>query len=328
MERNGTAAVQRIWVYEYLSGGGPLDDAATRAALLPAGLAMRDAMAADLMRLPHCDVTVASAPDCPAPPGRAARLAPHPGESAPDFVARGAAAHDLVWLVAPETGGLLEQLQRGVGAARWLGCAADALAVAASKSATTLRLAAHGLWTPLAFADDPRTRQWVVKPDDGAGAVATRRFDGRSAARAELARRSVAGEAVVLEPWVDGDALSLSLMCGPDTAELLSVNRQEIVVDAAGTVGFDGVALDVIAPSDPRRTQLAQLARRVHDAVPGLRGYVGIDLVWHPAAGPVIVEINPRVTSAYVGLSAALGRNLAAAVIASCAPQDVLDAVR
>lgn len=305
-----------------------LDDAEARAALLPAGLAMRDAMVADLLRLHGCEVTVASASDCPAPPGRVACVAPDPGESAADFVARGAAGHDLVWLVAPETDGLLAQLQRRVGRDRWLGCSAEAIEVASSKSATTLRLAAHGLWTPLAFADDPRTRRWVVKPDDGAGAVATQRLDAREVAQAELARRSVAGEAVVLEPWVEGDALSLSLHCDRDGAELLSVNRQRIVIDASGNVNFDGVALDVIAASDRRRATLAQLARRVHEAVPGLRGFVGIDLVWHEHAGPVVVEINPRVTSAYVGLSDALGRNLAAAVIAAHATQEVLDAVR
>lgn len=327
MEPDATAALQRIWVYEYLSGGGAAGDADARAALLPAGLAMRDALVADLLRLPHCELSVASAADCPAPPG-VATLMPWPGERAEDFVARGAAAHDRVWLVAPETGGVLAALQRRVGDARTLGCSGAAIALAASKGATARRLAAHGLCTPLAFVDDARTRRWVVKPDDGAGSVATRRFDSHDAARAELARRSAAGEAVVLEPWVDGEALSLSLLCSRGGAELLSVNRQAIAVDADGMVGFEGVALDVIARPDPRRAALAQLARRVHDAVPGLRGFVGIDLVWHAAVGPVVVEINPRVTSAYVGLSAVLGRNLAADVLAACAPQETADAVR
>jgi predicted ATP-grasp superfamily ATP-dependent carboligase len=59
--------------------------------------------------------------------------------------------------------------------------------------------------------------------------------------------------------------------------------------------------------------------------VPGLRGYVGIDLVWHPQRGPVLIEINPRVTMAYVGLSAALDRNLAAAVI-TAHPHETLHA--
>jgi predicted ATP-grasp superfamily ATP-dependent carboligase len=51
-------------------------------------------------------------------------------------------------------------------------------------------------------------------------------------------------------------------------------------------------------------------------AVPGLSGFAGIDLVWHPRHGAVVIEVNPRVTCAYVGLSAALGRNLAAELLA------------
>ena len=46
--------MKRIFVYEYLSGGGrigPEGDAQAEAELLPLGLAMRDAMAADLLAL-------------------------------------------------------------------------------------------------------------------------------------------------------------------------------------------------------------------------------------------------------------------------------------
>jgi predicted ATP-grasp superfamily ATP-dependent carboligase len=60
----------------------------------------------------------------------------------------------------------------------------------------------------------------------------------------------------------------------------------------------------------------ATLAQKVARALPGLRGFVGVDLVWHPSQGPVAIEVNPRVTSAYVGLSAHLQRSLAAEVLA------------
>ena len=55
--------------------------------------------------------------------------------------------------------------------------------------------------------------------------------------------------------------------------------------------------------------------REPHTVVLG--GFVGIDLVWHDRRGPVAIEINPRVTCAYVGLSRSLGRNLAGEVIAA-----------
>ena len=79
----------------------------------------------------------------------------------------------------------------------------------------------------------------------------------------------------------------------------------------------------MLALTDGRGALLAALARRVGRAMPGLRGFVGIDLVWHAQRGPVLIEVNPRVTCAYVGLSQALGRNLAADVIGAHAQEAV-----
>jgi predicted ATP-grasp superfamily ATP-dependent carboligase len=77
------------------------------------------------------------------------------------------------------------------------------------------------------------------------------------------------------------------------------------------------VTVDALGRDDPRWRALSALAAQVARAIPGLRGFAGIDLVWHPRRGPVAIEVNPRVTCAYVGLSAALGRNLAAELVAS-----------
>ncbi len=133
------------------------------------------------------------------------------------------------------------------------------------------------------------------------------------AARSDAQQRD--GQAQ-LEPWVDGEALSLSLLCADGGAETLAVNRQRIVVGGDGMVSYEGVDVAAVPPADPRTAALRQVGMRVALALPGLRGYVGIDLVWHARRGPVLIEINPRVTCAYVGLSAALGRPLAAEILA------------
>jgi len=97
----------------------------------------------------------------------------------------------------------------------------------------------------------------------------------------------------------------------------LSINRQHLLIDAQGVLSYQGVDVNVLPPGDPRTATLAAWAARIGRSVPGLCGFVGIDLVWHAQRGPVAIEINPRVTCAYVGLSRALGRNLAAEVIAA-----------
>jgi tyramine---L-glutamate ligase len=304
----------RVLVFEFLSAGGLVEQGVDE--LLPQGIAMRDAVAADLLRSGDCDVTVATFDGAPSPPAGALVVAPQRGEDGVEFVARLARRHDAVWVIAPESGGLLAAFERGVdGKARWLGCDAAAIALASSKAATVERLHARAIATPLheAFAAASR---WVVKPDDGAGAVATRVHAGQAAALADLRGRNGAAWAKPwVEPWVEGDALSLSLLCGMGGIELLAVNRQHIALDGNGVVRYEGVSIDVLARTDARWRTLATLADRIADALPGLRGFVGVDLVWHDALGPVAIEVNPRLTCAYVGLSQRLSRNLAAEVM-------------
>ncbi|MBS0445387.1 MAG: ATP-grasp domain-containing protein [Proteobacteria bacterium] len=306
--------VMRVFVFEYLTG---CDDDGASAELLAQGLAMRDAVVQDLLAAAGIEVGCAAAPGQRAAPLPAATLRPHPGEGACEFVARQALRHDLTWVIAPESGGVLAALQRAVDRDRWLGCDGATIAVASWKAATLDLLAAAGIATPRAFEHDPHVRRWVVKPDDGAGSVDTQVHDSRDAAYADRARRRAAGASATLEPWIEGDPLSLTLRCDASGVELLSVNRQRFEIDPLGMLSFHGVTTHVLPPHDARLPALERLAERVQAALPGLRGIAGIDLVWHPHAGPVTIEINPRTTSAYVGLSHALGRNLAAEVVAA-----------
>lgn len=314
----------RIFVYEYLSGGGDL--AGGLADELPAmGQAMRDAMVADLLAVENCQVTVATCAQAAPVPQAARAVSPLRGETAAQFVRRQAEVHDIAWVVAPETDGLLAALHPCVGAERWLGCDLPAIELSTHKRRTLSALARHGIATPLDFEQAPDIDRWVVKPDDGAGSVATRVHRSRQHACEDWRGRKCAGQSAAMEPWIDGAALSLSLMCGAAGCELLSINRQQLHVDEEGWVSFCGVEAGAISLGDPRAARLAELATRIHGAIDGLRGFVGIDLVWHAARGPVVIEVNPRVTCAYVGLSRVLGRNLAADVIASHAAHPILE---
>ena len=328
-------------MFEYLTGAPPIEGGDAAPELLVPGLAMRDAVVLDLLRDAAFSVTVATSSRAPHRPRAAMRAAARPGESAAGFVAREAARHDLSWVIAPETGDLLAQLHGAVAPGRWLGCDAAAIATASSKRATSAQLAAHGVATPLAFEHAPDVTRWVVKPDDGAGAVATRVHPSRASALADAAAREHEhererereregegegkgereGAPAVIEAWVDGEPLSLSLHCTRAGAELLSINRQRIHTDAHGVLMFGGVEINVLPLAGVQGRALQRVADAVARAIPGLRGFVGIDLVWHAQQGPVVIEVNPRLTCAYVGLSAALStthsRNLAAEVVAA-----------
>ncbi|MBB5500822.1 ATP-grasp domain-containing protein [Paraburkholderia sp. MM5384-R2] len=323
----------RIFVYEYLTGGG-IDpqlagpgSLADLSALIVEGRVMRDALVGALRELDGVQVTFATS-RFETPGAGEAHCMAAPGESMTAFVARAAREHDYAWVVAPECDGLLLRFHDVVGTARWLGCAKEAIRVASSKSATAARLAAHGIaTTPALEPGDPAAQhdgRWVVKPDDGAGGLDTIVYERFADACAEYEARAAAARNPVLQAWVDGEPLSLSLICRGDATKLLSINRQQIGLsggDASGDVAriveFDGVLVDQIDQHSDMGRALDTLAHRVARAIPGLRGFVGIDVVWHPQLGPVVIEVNPRLTVAYAGLSAARGSGLTRALLAA-----------
>jgi tyramine---L-glutamate ligase len=317
----------KLFVYEYLTGGGidpgfaQQSSLADLSALIVEGRVMRDALVADLAELDGIQVTFASSRFEHISPARASCKA-QPGESLTDFVGRMARASDYSWVIAPESDGLLLDLHDVVPAPRWLGCAREAIVLASSKRETAAHLATHGVDVTPSLT--PRTAvqhdgaRWVVKPDDGAGGLETFLFDRLDAACAEYESRIAAGRRPVLQEWIDGEPLSLSLICDEYGAQLISINRQciglsdgEATRHDARVVEFDGVVLDQIDRYGEQGRALDKVARRVATAMPGLRGFVGIDVVWHPRRGPVVIEVNPRLTVAYAGLSSRLGRNLA-----------------
>lgn len=220
---------------------------------------------------------------------------------------------DAVWLIAPETDRVLEQLSARVLAADkpLLGSRPHAIAIAASKLATADALRGAGVAVVPTGRPDAAavTGPCVVKPDDGCGCEDTRKFAELSAARAWIAGQP-RPERFVVQPYVAGDPISLSVLAAPKRVVLLSVNRQRIEL-CGDAFSFVGSVVNAIEDS---AGELAQLAERTVAAIPGLWGHVGIDVVL-TQPGPVVLEVNPRLTTSYAGLHAALGVNPAQLVI-------------
>jgi tyramine---L-glutamate ligase len=217
---------------------------------------------------------------------------------------------DAAWIIAPESGGQLERLSRRVVRAgvRLLGSSPDAVVIAGSKSATAEQLAAANLPAiPTFLVSDELPLypgRWVVKPDDGAGAEGTRRcWDAESA-------QEVLRAGLVAQPWIGGDSLSLSLLCTGGSTTLLSINRQEISI-ADDWVSLSGIVVNAFADRDGF---FAELGRQVIAAIPGLYGWVGVDLILSEGT-PTILEVNPRVTTSYCGLRGSRGINPAALLL-------------
>ncbi len=218
---------------------------------------------------------------------------------------------DAVWPLAPESGGVLESISKKILQHQkiLLGSTPDAVHLAGSKYRTSHALSAAGVdvvptWR--AMTSLPGDLQaLVVKPDDGAGCSDTHIFSHPQAAREWITAHPDVD--YVMQPYIAGRPCSLSLLCGNDDVFLLGCNDQRVAV-SDNQFHYMGNTVNSI---DDRGGALERLARCVIDAMPGLWGYVGIDLIITDQ-GPVVLEVNPRMTMSHVGLHASIGTNPAA----------------
>ena len=310
----------KIFAYEFITGGGLLHDAIPRSLAIEGDM-MLSALLGDLGRIPGVEILISRDPRLTLQARGVQCMSPHAGED--PFVAftRGVRQCDAVLPIAPETGGVLEELSRIVLAEDriLLGCLPEAISVAASKSRTVSVLSDAGIPCSPTFDSPERVSPipgpWVIKPDDGAGCVDTSVVATWQDARGWLDARS--GEGFIAQPWCEGTPLSLSMICYPGDALLMSCNLQHVRRKDA-RLDLDGITVDAMAD---HQGIYADLAASVAAALPGLRGYVGIDFI-ATDGGPVVLEINPRLTTSYCGLSAALDTNPAELIIAAASVQN------
>jgi predicted ATP-grasp superfamily ATP-dependent carboligase len=293
----------KVFAFDYATAGGPISRRPPQS-LRRQGDMLLQALQADLRALPGVELTtLAPPPDAP--------------QMQPGFSERFEAcleAADAVWPLASESEGLLERLSHDVLRANriLLGSAPGAVRVAASKLTVARALADAGV--PVAATYSPHAvlpdvaGAWVVKPDDGAGCVNTRLFSDRAAALAWI--RAAAAENYVLQPFIAGKLGSLSLLCCDGVARVLSCNLERVAM-RNNRFHFLGSTVNGL---DDQDGALDRLAQQVAAAIPSLWGYVGVDFVL-AAHGAVVLDVNPRLTVAYAGLHAAIGRNPAGMVI-------------
>jgi predicted ATP-grasp superfamily ATP-dependent carboligase len=258
---------------------------------------------------------VADAPGDPAAGGR-------PGYRA--ALLEAAAGCEAALVIAPETGGALERTctwLHGAGLSL-LGSTPAAIAVAADKWECSRRFLGAGLPAPETVCVAPRDAAAaarrlglpvVFKPLDGAGCDGVAVVGAEAELRPALTLPALAGaETILVQRWVAGEAASVSLLVAGERVLPLSLNSQELRLGIpcayeGGEAGIDHA----------RRDEAFDLAARAVGLVPGLRGYVGVDLVLAPE-GCFLMEINPRLTTSYVGLRRALDFNLAEAHWKAC----------
>jgi predicted ATP-grasp superfamily ATP-dependent carboligase len=244
-----------------------------------------------------------------------------------DGLQRVAGSCGAAFVVAPECDGILAEHQRWISetGCRWLGCSFDAISLCTDKWLLARHLAERGVpvipaevWQAESDCLNETSFPLVIKPRDGAGSQATYRVDSIEQYRELLPRfrdepmlaKRGAGGGGINQPFIRGVAVSVAVLIGADgeTRIPFPVCEQQLSVD--GRFHYIGGRV-------PARIQEPGVVQRVAidacRAVPGLRGYVGVDVVV-PDSGPqmpLVVELNPRLTTSYLGYRALAAENLA-----------------
>ncbi|MGH7545784.1 MAG: ATP-grasp domain-containing protein, partial [Gemmatimonadota bacterium] len=225
---------------------------------------------------------------------------------------------DDVWIIAPETDDRLAALTEVAEALgkRVIGSPVCAVREVSDKAVLAGRLAAAGVRVPPTWpAEDAEEAvraagfPLVVKPACGAGCEGT--WFARHAKELELGLKIAerAGGRALVQGYVQGKPASASMLCLGGQAVALSLNEQRI--GPARPFVYHGGSVPL---RHPQADAALAAARRACEAVPNLRGYVGVDLVLADD-GPYVIEINPRLTTSYVGLRDATDVNIAGLVL-------------
>jgi predicted ATP-grasp superfamily ATP-dependent carboligase len=332
-----------VLIYEHYSAGGT-DPGKNRKSLAHEGLCMAGGLFAHFLESEHAVPRLLLREELfpiiseerkgnvlPTSPGRAEELLLEQCRDGPGVV-----------LIAPETAGLSARLAKEVRAAGGLllGPDPETIALASDKSRLFAVLSGAGVscvpqrvvsnFTEAEAAAASTGYPVVTKPLRGTGGTGSALF--RSSGELKEFFHFHGEEEVepmILQPLVEGMPASLSVLAGAgDAFRLISVNRQDIVeeaIEGMGTVTrfhYSGGMTGLSEKEHPHilktpEKDLERLAEKIKGILGGLFGYSGIDLIL-TEKGPLILEVNPRMTTPLAILARHVRWNMADALLEAC----------
>lgn len=279
----------RLFVYEYAT-------AQPRSACLPEsvrreGRAMFDAVLEDARLLkPHIEVLT---------------LPEHSALNTEHYFRQA----DYALIIAPEFDGILQRLARDAQEAgcKLLGPLPDAIRLTADKWELYRHWRERGVATPRTwlgetFAGGQKSESWsklLVKHRWGAGSLGVTWWNP--------------GEPVpdqhIVQQYVEGTPVSVALMISP-SGKIMPWLPAHQHISNDGQFNYLGGSFLL---DDRLCHRVINLATKAVQGIIGLQGYVGVDAILGMAENgkeDMVLEINPRVTTSYLGLRQATSNNL------------------
>jgi len=237
---------------------------------------------------------------------------------------------DAVYFIAPESGQVLENLVENIEASRGtsLNCEAEAIKRVSNKMTAYETMKKRGLKVPETVLLDIHEKKTenikrltkelgyplVFKPLDGVscGGLSIVKDEGDIAVAVKKIVQESMSKQFIAQKVVRGKSASACVISTGDKAVAVTLNRQLVTLASPDEEsGYYGGAV----PFDHSLEKEAlRAAERAVEAVSGLKGYVGVDIIL-ANEGPVVLEVNPRLTTSYVGLRRVVNFNPAEAIV-------------
>jgi len=299
--------IVKILVFEYITGGG-FNKQELPDSLAGEGRLMLNALLDNLMRLNSLEVTVMLDWRIDALAG-VNNVVIGPEHDIKEEFARLVRQSDLVWPIAPEFDGILQNLCQTVelSGKLLLTSPAAAVAIAGNKFQTYELLSQYQIAAvpTQIFYGTYFPGEWMIKPVDGAGCADSYVIDNQQ----DFERMAARKNSYIIQPHLQGAKTSLSCLFKQGRGWLICANLQRFEF-----TGQQYHLAEVVVNHHPDLGPYRQLIDKIAQALPKLWGYAGIDLIETPTQTWVL-EINPRLTTSFVGIYEALGINVAEAVL-------------
>lgn len=228
---------------------------------------------------------------------------------------------DLVWLIAPECDDILLKLTRQCEAANvpLIGVSSEIVELATDKLNTAAWLASLKVNTPMSLpvqvwktqldAIDPQ-QPWLAKPIKGVGCEGIVILPDGQAVSTWLTNQpnEVFSDYFLQAQIQHAQPASLCMVCHDGRGFLLSCNRL-IVKQNDRAIKLKKIIVNGFAV---HWVKFQALADTIASQLPDMRAYLGVDVMFDEQAGTLsVLELNPRLSSSYVGLANATGQNVA-----------------
>jgi tyramine---L-glutamate ligase len=329
----------RVFVSEYVCGGAWPEEHLD-SSLAVEGRAMLVSLVEDLLRISEVDVVTTwdhRLGEFPlAVPSRCEVVQTFSPIDEEQAFQRLCDESDAAFVIAPEFHGLLTaRVQIASSRTKLIGCDVAATALCSDKLKLAEHLASAEIPTvptesfvPVnsanASSDCDPNFPCVVKPRDGAGSLLTFKV-GNSDELARVTEQLLSddeGFSFVRQPFIEGIAVSCAAIVTAEQGRALKNRHIDVlppckqVLSADGRFNYEGA--DFPAPIEPAdEARIECLVRRCCSVIPGLHGFVGFDLLvpYEQNIEPIIVEINPRLTTGFLLWQKMCNDNLAARML-------------